>query len=110
MKKGRPGTMLSVLCRPEDAPNLAGLILRETPTLGVRYHRESRFKAGRETRQVETPWGTVRVKLKLLGEQVISASPEYEDCAALARRAGVPLAEVMEAARAAPSQVKPHID
>jgi len=101
MKKGRPGTMLSVLCRPEDAPNLAGLILRETPTLGVRYHRESRFKAGRETRQVETPWGTVRVKLKLLGEQVISASPEYEDCAALARRAGVPLAEVMEAARAA---------
>jgi uncharacterized protein (TIGR00299 family) protein len=100
MKKGRPGTMLSVLCRPEDASELASLILRETPTLGVRYHTESRFKASRETRQVETPWGPVRVKLKLLDGELISASPEYEDCAALARGAGVPLADVMAAARA----------
>jgi len=67
----------------------------------VRYHTESRFKAGREVRQVETPWGTVRVKLKLLEGKVVSASPEYDDCAALAREAGVPLAEVMAAARAA---------
>jgi len=109
MKKGRPGTMLSVLCCPEDAPNLANLILRETPTLGVRYHTESRFKAGREMRQVDTPWGTVRVKLKLLGKEIVSASPEYEDCAALARGAGVPLAEVTEAARAAASQAEPHV-
>jgi uncharacterized protein (TIGR00299 family) protein len=109
MKKGRPGTMLSVLCRPDDAAALAALILRETPTLGVRYHTESRFKASRETRQVDTPWGAVRVKLKRLGEEIVSASPEYEDCAALARGAGLPLAEVMEAARAAASQSKPHI-
>ena len=107
MKKNRPATMLSVLCRPEDAPDLAALILRETPTLGVRYHAESRFKAGREVRRVETPWGTVRVKLKLLEGQVISASPEYEDCAALAREAGVPLAEVMAAARAAAWTILP---
>jgi uncharacterized protein (TIGR00299 family) protein len=101
MKKGRPATMLSMLCCPEDAEELAALILRETPTLGVRYHTESRFKAGREMRRVETPWGTVRVKLKVLDGQVISASPEHEDCAALAREAGVPLTEVMEAAIAA---------
>lgn len=107
MKKNRPATMLSVLCRPEDARELAALILRETPTLGVRYHAESRFKATRETRHADTPWGTVRVKLKLLDGEMISASPEYEDCAALARRAGVPLAEVMEAARASSSQAKP---
>ena len=101
--------MLSVLCRPEDAKELATLILRETPTLGVRYHAESRFKAGREVRQVETPWGAVRVKVKLLEEEVVSASPEYEDCAALAREAGVPLADVLEAARAASNQAKLHI-
>jgi uncharacterized protein (DUF111 family) len=101
MKKNRPATMLSVLCRPEDAAELAALILRETPTLGVRYHSESRFKANREVRQVETPWGTVRVKLKLLDGEIISASPEYDDCAALAREAGVPLADVLAAARAA---------
>jgi uncharacterized protein (DUF111 family) len=101
MKKNRPATMLSVLCRPEDASELASLILRETPTLGVRYHAESRFKAVREVRLVETPWGKARVKLKLLDGEIVSASPEYDDCANLAREAGVPLAEVMAAARAA---------
>jgi uncharacterized protein (TIGR00299 family) protein len=101
MKKNRPATLLSVLCHPEDASELAALILRETPTLGMRYHTESRFKAGREMRRVETPWGTVRVKLKLLAGEVLSASPEYEDCAALARETGLPLADVMAAALAA---------
>ena len=47
---------------------------------------------------METPWGTVRVKLKILGGAVVAASPEYDDCAQLAAEAGVPLAEVMKAA------------
>jgi uncharacterized protein (TIGR00299 family) protein len=101
MKKNRPATQVSVLARPQDAAALAELLLRETTTLGVRWQVLSRIKAGRETRKVETPWGTVRIKVKLLGGKVVAASPEYDDCARLAAQAGVPLAEVMAAARQA---------
>jgi len=99
MKKNRPATQLSVLCQPQDAGALAALLLRETPTLGVRQQILIRFKAGREMRQVETPWGAVRVKVKVLAGEAVAASPEYDDCARLAVQAGVPLQQVMAAAR-----------
>jgi uncharacterized protein (TIGR00299 family) protein len=98
MKKNRPAALLSVLARPEDAAALAALLLSETPTLGVRRQIQGRTVAGREVRQVETPWGTVRVKIKLLDGRPAAASPEYDDCARLATTAGVPLAGVMAAA------------
>jgi uncharacterized protein (TIGR00299 family) protein len=99
MKKNRPATQLSVLCQPQDAGVMAALLLRETPTLGVRQLLLTRSKAAREVRQVETPWGTVRVKVKVLAGQAVAASPEYDDCARLAMQAGVPLQQVMDAAR-----------
>ena len=98
MKKNRPAVMLSVLARPEEAAGLAQMLLRETPTLGVRWQHLERTIADREMQQVETPWGPVRVKAKLLQGQIVALSPEYEDCARLAAQAGVPLAEVMAAA------------
>ncbi len=101
MKKNRPAVKLSVLARPEDQAGLADLLLRETPTLGVRYQALSRTTAGREVRSVETPWGEVRVKVKLLAGRAVAAAPEYDDCARLAAGAGVPLEQVMEAARRA---------
>ena len=101
MKKNRPATQLSVLARPEDAEEMAALLLRETPTLGVRWQVLSRYKAGREMREVQTPWGTVRVKVKLLAGKAVAVSPEYDDCARLAAQSGVPLAEVMAAAQSA---------
>jgi pyridinium-3,5-bisthiocarboxylic acid mononucleotide nickel chelatase len=103
MKKGRPATQLSVLARPEDAARLAGLMLRETPTLGVRQLALSRTVAHREFRTVDTPWGPVQMKLKYLEGRVVSASPEYEDCARLALEASVPLQEVIAAAQQAAS-------
>jgi hypothetical protein len=101
MKKNRPATQISVLARPKDADRLAMLLLRETPTLGVRRQILTRTKADREIRKVATPWGPVRVKVKAVAGQTAAASPEYEDCARLASEAGVPLSEVMEAARSA---------
>jgi uncharacterized protein (TIGR00299 family) protein len=98
MKKNRPGTQVSVLARPEDAAELAGVLLRETPTLGVRQQQLSRRKAEREMRTVETPWGPVRVKAKILEGEVVALSPEYDDCALLAEQEGIPLAKVMAAA------------
>lgn len=101
MKKNRPATQLSLLCHPGDADALTSLVLRETPTLGVRRLILSRSVAERQVRQVDTPWGPVRVKLKILAGTVVAASPEYDDCARLASQAGVPLREVMAAAQAA---------
>ncbi len=98
MKKGRPGILLSVLCTEERAEHLRGVLLRETTTLGVRWRLMERQIAARRTRTVATPYGTVRVKIKILDGQAFSAKPEYEDCAALALRAGVPLVVVQQAA------------
>lgn len=101
MKKSRPAVMLSVLAPPPRAPELAGLILRETTTLGVRWQSVRRTIAGRAIETVETPWGAVRVKVKQLAGRPLSAAPEYEDCARLAREAGVPWQEVYKAAQEA---------
>ena len=100
MKKSRPAVQFSVLCPPALASALAELLLRETPTLGVRWSPRHRYVAGRRHETVQTPWGAVRVKVKELGGKEISATPEYEDCAALARQVGVSLQEVLAAARA----------
>jgi uncharacterized protein (TIGR00299 family) protein len=101
MKKGRPGVQLACLARPADAERLAELLLRETPTLGVRWQSMRRVAAGRDSVRVATPWGEVSVKRKLLDGRVAGAAPEFEDCAAIARAHGVPLAEVYRAALAA---------
>ncbi len=98
MKKNRPGVLLSVLARPERADSLAAVILRETPTLGVRLRPLERVVADRRVREVETPWGPVRVKEKWLGDTCLAISPEYEDCARIAREQGVPLEEVYRVA------------
>ena len=98
MKKGRPAVQLACLSRPADVERLARLVVRETPTLGVRWEHMERLAAERRSLMVETPWGQVRLKQKLLDGRVVASTPEYEDCAALARSARVPLALVYKVA------------
>jgi hypothetical protein len=104
MKKGRPATQLACLARPTDAAALAALMLRETPTLGVRWESMQRLAAAREVVSVATPWGAVRLVRKLLDGEVVGCAPEYEDCAALGRAHQVPLAQVYAAALQAAAQ------
>ena len=101
MKKNRPASKLSVLAKPELAAGLAHLLLQETTTLGVRQTLVNRIKVGRESMPVETEWGTVKVKVKRMQGQPISVSPEYEECAALARQQGMSLLAVYAAVQAA---------
>jgi uncharacterized protein (TIGR00299 family) protein len=96
MKKNRPGAQLTVLAPPDAAERLSSLILRESATLGVRMARMERRKAGRREEIIETPLGEARVKLKLLGGRIVAATPEYEDCRALAERHGLPLEAIVE--------------
>jgi hypothetical protein len=98
MKKGRPAVQLACLARHADVAALADLLLRETPTLGVRWEAMERIAAGRDTLSVQTAWGVVRLKQKILGGEVVASAPEYDDCVALARAHGVPLAQVYAAA------------
>ena len=102
MKKGRPATLLSVLCRVEDAPVWRAWLLRETSTLGVRWRLCDRQVAQRSNDQVETPWGPVSRKLKLVDGVVVAAKPEYDDCARIAREHGVPIQQVIDTARRIP--------
>lgn len=103
MKKHRPGTLLTVLGRPDDTNALASAMLRETTTLGVRLRRSERIIAGRRTDMVLTPYGSVRVKSKVLDGRATPA-PEHDDCAALARQHGIPLSDVYRAALIAAAQ------
>ncbi len=101
MKKNRPATLLSVLCRPAAAGELSEILFAETSTLGVRRHNVERTCLPREIRTVDTPYGSVRVKSATFGS-TLKAAPEYEDCRRAAEAHGVPLREVYLAALAAP--------
>lgn len=98
MKKGRPGLQLACLSRADQVTALADLMLRETPSLGVRWSPVERQAAAHDWVTAPTPWGAVRVKRKLLNGAVAGLAPEYEDCAALAGAHAVPLAQVYAAA------------
>ena len=101
MKKGRPGTMLTVLCDPAKSAVLERLILRETSTLGMRIRQEKRTCLQRHHVKVQTAYGELRVKVGTLGDEVMNAAPEFEDCRAAAVKFNVPLKKVQAAAIAA---------
>lgn len=98
MKKGRPGTLLTVLCHAADREALIAMILRETSTLGVRMRQEQRRCLERHHVSVSTEYGEVRVKVGALNGEVMNAAPEFEDCRAAAMRCGVALKLVQQAA------------
>jgi uncharacterized protein (TIGR00299 family) protein len=101
MKKNRPGTLLTVLCKPEDASRLTQLIFSETTTLGVRRRDEMRQTLARRWENVRTTWGDVRIKIASMNGTVTNYAPEYEDCRRIAAEHHVPLKTVIqEAARA----------
>jgi pyridinium-3,5-bisthiocarboxylic acid mononucleotide nickel chelatase len=101
MKKSRPGVKISVLVPPSRRPAVEEVLLRETPTFGVRRVLMERTKLGRQEAKVATRYGDIRVKVGLIDGEELKASPEYEDCRAAAEKHGVPLAKVVDAAREA---------
>lgn len=101
MKKNRPGTLITLLCRRSQLEALAGTLLMESGSLGCRYTSTARFEAEREILEVETAFGTVRVKRASLDGRPLAAAPEFEDCRRLALASGVPWRDVYRAALAA---------
>jgi uncharacterized protein (TIGR00299 family) protein len=98
MKKGRVGTLLTVLCKPPDADRLQQLLFRETTTLGIRVREENRVVLTRETTAVQTEYGVIHVKAGSWQGEEWNAAPEFEDCRRAAAAFQVPLKTVMQAA------------
>jgi len=100
MKKNRPGTLLTLLCKNDLVDTLSDIIFRETTTAGLRIRSERRRVLPREIRLVETEYGPIRVKVLKFKDKV-KIQPEYDDCAAAAQKRSVSLLDVMAAARRA---------
>ena len=98
MKKGRPGTLLTLLCKPDRAKELMDLVFAETTTFGLRSYTAQRRVLPREWESVQTRFGEVRLKVARVKGKVLQVSPEYEDCRKLAEEKKVALREVMEEA------------
>ena len=98
MKKNRPGTLLTVLCKPPDANALTSMIFAETTTFGVRTTRAQRRILPREHVSVSTTFGDVRIKLSRVNGRILHVSPEFEDCRKLAVEKNVPLQQVINEA------------
>lgn len=98
MKKNRPGVLLSAICESAKAPELEAILFRETGTFGVRRTTATRAKLQREAVEVQTPWGPVKAKRGWrAGLEVLT--PEFEDCARVAREHNVPLRDVYAAVK-----------
>ena len=94
MKKNRPGTLVTVVARPEQRESLSGLLFAETTTIGVRYHEMERDCLEREMRSVATPLGPIRFKIARRAGHILNASPEFDDCAKAAAERALPIKEV----------------
>jgi uncharacterized protein (TIGR00299 family) protein len=100
MKKGRPAILLSVLTDAMNSAALLDIIFRETTSIGVRIHEVGRKKLDREIRTVDTRYGRVRIKISSSAGEVLTVTPEYEDCRRIAEEKQVPLKQVLEEAKA----------
>ena len=104
MKKNRPGVLLTVLAPPALSGRLSRLILSETTTIGLRSYPVSRSVLPRSEASVETPYGSIRLKVVEHGDGRRYA-PEYEDCRQAAIRSGIPLADVYAAVHEAAGRI-----
>lgn len=93
MKKNRPGTLLTCMCRREEEETMVKLIFKHTTTLGIREHISRRFTLSRETVTHETPDGPVREKISA-GYGIRRSKYEYEDLTRIARDTGRSLSEI----------------
>jgi uncharacterized protein (TIGR00299 family) protein len=94
MKKNRPAIMLSVLSPIEAEQSLVEILMKETTTLGIRIRPVFRHIAGRQSMEIKSVYGKVRIKVKQFKGEILGFSPEYDDCRRIAEKKGIPLKEV----------------
>jgi len=106
MKKGRSGVVLAALSSPENEVAVRRVFFEATSTFGVRVSSVRRAELERRVVSVSVDEGTVRVKLGLLAGRPITAKPEHDDVAELARASGRAVRDVHEQATAAARELR----
>jgi len=96
MKKGRPGVQIQVVGTPDQGDLLMAILMEETTTLGVRFRYSQRKVLPRSFKEVDTPWGRIRVKTVVQRDGRPLLAPEYEACREIALRCHIPLREVYQ--------------
>jgi uncharacterized protein (TIGR00299 family) protein len=98
MKKNRPGTLVTVIGRPDRRSQLTDILFRTSTTIGVRYEEMSRACLDRSIESIDTPYGPVRFKVARRDGEELNASPEFDDCARIAAERGVAIKTIQAAA------------
>lgn len=106
MKKNRPGVLLTVLCKLGEVAEFTELIMKETTTIGIRWHIDNRIKADRKLELIETELGTMQIKIARFRNKTVNVSPEYEDCKRFALEKGIPLKTVIDCAKLAANKLE----
>ena len=101
MKKNRPGTLMTIVCTPQDRDRMTEIVFRESTTIGIRHQELSRECLDREMVTVATSLGPVRFKVARRDGRVLNAQPEFEDLAKLSAERGIPVKEVQALAQKA---------
>jgi uncharacterized protein (TIGR00299 family) protein len=101
MKKNRPGTLMTIVAKPEQREAMTEIVFRETTTIGVRYQELSRECLDREMVAVTTSLGPVRFKVARRNGRVLNAQPEFDDLAKLSQERGIPIKDVQALAHKA---------
>jgi len=94
MKKNRPGVQIQIIAPPDHKEALTEILFSETTTLGVRFRYSERRVLQRSVIEVESPWGTIKVKRVVRTDGSHHLLPEYEACREIAVRTGRPLREI----------------
>ncbi len=99
MKKGRPGSLITILATSEAIDSIKESIYRETTSLGIRYFKVSREKLQREYTTVNLGRNSIRIKTGYYKGNPVNVQPEFDDCKKTAENSGHPLKEIFRKAR-----------
>jgi uncharacterized protein (TIGR00299 family) protein len=91
MKKARPASKISVLCRPEIDGEIINILLTHTTSLGVRKHKVDKMVLKREFQEIMTKYGPVTLKTAIYKGKKLKSKPEYEDCIRIAKEKNIPV-------------------
>jgi hypothetical protein len=94
MKKNRPAVIVHVVAKPHQKDRLMNLLFSESTTLGVRFHYTQRRILERSSIEVDSPWGTMKVKKVVRPDGSSQLLPEFEECGRIAKERGIPLRDV----------------
>ena len=98
MKKSRPGTLISVICKPEESDRFEQILFEETTTIGIRRSLQERSVLSRRFETIQIQGQPVKLKVAERNGKVYNVQPEYEDCAAIARHTDRPLKDIQRQA------------